>query len=75
MKVKELIKKLKSCNQNDNVIFYHLKNYDLQQANVESIINVKDCNQVEITTTIDRDVVWIKKNILTPGKHPLELVK
>jgi hypothetical protein len=57
MKVKELIKKLKSCNQNDNVIFYHLKNYDLQQANVESIINVKDCNQVEITTTIDRDVV------------------
>ena len=57
MKVKELIKKLKSCNQNDNVIFYNLKNYDLQQANVESIINVKDCNQVEITTTIDRDVV------------------
>jgi hypothetical protein len=39
------------------LFLYHLKNYDLQQANVESIINVKDCNQVEITTTIDRDVV------------------
>tara|TARA_R110002020_G_scaffold366390_1_gene578460 strand:- start:196 stop:366 length:171 start_codon:yes stop_codon:yes gene_type:complete len=53
MKVKELIKKLKLYNQNDNIIFYHLKNNDLQQANVESILNVRDCNQVEITTTLD----------------------
>ena len=53
MKVKELIKKLKSFNQNDNVIFYHLKNNDLEQASVESIINARDCNQVEITTTLE----------------------
>ena len=56
MKVKELIKKLKSFDQNDNVIFYHLKNNDLQQANVESIINVRDCNQIEITTTLNDEV-------------------
>jgi hypothetical protein len=56
MKVKDLINKLKSYNQNDNIIFYHLKNNDLQQANVESIINVRDCNQIEITTTLEEEV-------------------
>jgi hypothetical protein len=56
MKVKDLINKLKSYNQNDNIIFYHLKNNDLQQANVESIINAKDCNQIEITTTLEEEV-------------------
>jgi hypothetical protein len=56
MKVKDLINKLKSYNQNDNIIFYHLKNNDLEQANVESIINVRDCNQIEITTTLEEEV-------------------
>ena len=56
MKVKDLINKLKSYNQNDNIIFYHLKNNDLQQANVESILNVRDCNQIEITTTLEEEV-------------------
>jgi hypothetical protein len=42
MKVKDLINKLKSYNQNDNIIFYHLKNNDLEQANVESIVNARD---------------------------------
>jgi hypothetical protein len=56
MKVKDLINKLKSYNQNDNIIFYHLKNNDLEQANVESILNAKDCNQIEITTTLEEEV-------------------
>jgi hypothetical protein len=56
MKVKDLINKLKSYNQNDNIIFYHLKNNDLEQANVESILNVRDCNQIEITTTLEEEV-------------------
>jgi hypothetical protein len=56
MKVKDLINKLKSYNQNDNIIFYHLKNNDLEQANVESIINAKDCNRIEITTTLEEEV-------------------
>ena len=55
MKVKDLINKLKSYNQNDNIIFYHLKNNDLEQANVESIIDAKDCNQIEITTTLEEE--------------------
>ena len=56
MKVKDLINKLKSYNQNDNIIFYHLKNNDLEQANVESILNARDCNQIEITTTLEEEV-------------------
>ena len=56
MKVKDLINKLKSYNQNDNIIFYHLKNNDLEQANVESILNVRDCNQIEIRTTLEEEV-------------------
>lgn len=55
MKVKKLIKILNSYDENDNVVFYHLKNNDLEQANVESIINAKDCNQVEITTTLENE--------------------
>ena len=56
MKVKDLIKQLKSCDQNFDVVFYHKKENDLEQASVESILNIDDINTVEITTEITEEV-------------------
>ena len=49
MKVKELIKILKNHEENNDVVFFHLENYDLKQINLESILDAD--NQTEITTT------------------------
>ena len=47
MKVKDLIKALKKCNQNSKVIFYYLKNNDLTSCSYETLLNVD--NRVELT--------------------------
>ena len=38
MKVINLIKTLKKFDDNDEVIFYHLKNHNLESCNLESVI-------------------------------------
>ena len=47
MKVKELIKKLKSCRQNKELRFYFLKDNNLNGCVYETIIEVDE--QVELT--------------------------
>ena len=47
MKVKELIKKLKSCDQNKDLRFYYLKDNNLNGSQYETIIEVDE--QVELT--------------------------
>jgi len=49
MKVKELIKILKDHDENNDVIFFHLKNHNLRQMNLESILDAD--NETEITIT------------------------
>jgi len=49
MKVKELIKTLKGHDENNDVVFFHLKNHDLKQINLETILDAD--NQTEITIT------------------------
>ena len=49
MKVKDLIKTLKKFDDNDEVIFYHLDNYDLRECQLESILTTHDGLGVEIT--------------------------
>ena len=51
MQVKDLIKILKKHNPNNEVVFYNLKNHDLSQYNLESIIDCELSKQTEITTT------------------------
>ena len=46
MIVKELIKRLKRCDSNKNVIFYFLKNYDLSNCEYETLL---ECDNVELT--------------------------
>jgi hypothetical protein len=47
MKVKDIIKALKKCNQNNNIIFYYLKNNDLINCGYETLLSVD--NRVELT--------------------------
>ena len=47
MFVKELIKRLKEFDQDENIRFYFLKNFDLKGCELESIISAD--NQVVIT--------------------------
>ncbi len=53
MTIKELQNKLKEFNPNDNIIFYHLKDYNLTQCSLETIqggFNQEDLgNWVELT--------------------------
>ena len=49
MKVKDLIKTLKKFDDNDEVIFYHLNEFDLQSCELESILKTDDDLGVEIT--------------------------
>ena len=49
MKVKDLIKTLKKFDDNDEVIFYHLDNYDLKECQLESILTTDEDLGVEIT--------------------------
>ena len=53
MKVKELIKKLKSCDQNKNLRFYYLKDHTLNGCQYETIIEVDE--QVELTIQDDTE--------------------
>jgi len=48
MKVKELINILKKVKQNKEIVFYHLKNNDLQSCEYESFLDVDD-DFVELT--------------------------
>ncbi len=48
MKVKELINILKKVEQNKEIVFYHLKNNDLQSCEYESFLDV-DKDFVELT--------------------------
>jgi len=47
MKVKDLIKKLKSCNQNKELRFYFLKDNNLNGCKFETVIEIDE--QVELT--------------------------
>ena len=53
MKVKELIKKLKSCDQNKDLRFYYLKDDILNGCQYETIIEVDE--QVELTIQDDTE--------------------
>jgi len=53
MKVKELIKKLKSCDQNKDLRFYYLKDNNLNGCQYETIIEVDE--QVELTIQDDTE--------------------
>ena len=53
MKVKELIKKLKSCDQNKDLRFYYLKNNTLNGCQYETIIEIDE--QVELTIQDDTE--------------------
>ena len=48
MKIKDLIKALKKCNQNSKMIFYYLKDNDLINCNYEYLLNVGN-SRVELT--------------------------
>jgi hypothetical protein len=47
MKVKDIIKALKKCNQESELVFYHLKNDDLINCKYETLLEVD--NRVELT--------------------------
>ena len=48
MKIKDLIKALKKCNQDSELVFYYLKNDDLINCTYETLLEVED-NRVELT--------------------------
>lgn len=48
MKVKDIVKALKKCNQESELVFYHLKNDDLINCKYETLLEVDD-NRVELT--------------------------
>jgi hypothetical protein len=48
MKVKDIVKALKKCNQESELVFYHLKNDDLINCEYETLLEV-DNNRVELT--------------------------
>jgi len=53
MKVKDLIKKLKSCDQNKDLRFYYLKDHTLNGCQYETIIELNE--QVELTIQDDTE--------------------
>ena len=46
MIVKELIKRLNRCDPNKKIVFYFLKNYDLDNCEYETLL---ECDNVELT--------------------------
>ena len=48
MKVKDIVRALKKCNQEIKLFFYHLKNDDLINCEYETLLEV-DNNRVELT--------------------------
>tara|TARA_R100000306_G_C4361537_1_gene135513 strand:- start:228 stop:395 length:168 start_codon:yes stop_codon:yes gene_type:complete len=53
MKVKELIERLKDCKQDSLVQFYFLKNYNLNNCKLETILQAD--GQTEITIEENED--------------------
>ena len=53
MKVKELIERLKECEQNSLIQFYFLKDYDLSNCKLETILQAD--GQTEITIEENED--------------------
>ena len=51
MQVRDLIKTLQKHNPNNRVVFYNLKNHELTEYDLESILDCKEVYQTEITTT------------------------
>ena len=47
MQVKELIRRLKLCNQESDMVFYYLKNHELITCHYETLLEVD--NRVELT--------------------------
>jgi len=47
MKVKELVRRLKLCNQELDMVFYHLKDHELKGCDYETLLEVD--NHVELT--------------------------
>ena len=71
MKVKDLIEILKDHNENNDVVFYYLENYNLQSLNLESVLEEELSNQTEITVTFEEAQSWkinIKLKELIGGK-------
>ena len=54
MQVKDLIKSLQKHNPNNRVVFYNLKNHELTEYDLESILDCKEVYQTEITTTKEK---------------------
>ena len=54
MKVKDLIKRLKNMDENSSIIFYNLKDYDLEEYYLESLFEVD--GRCEITTQSLNDI-------------------
>ena len=52
MKVKELIKALQQCDQNDEMVFYHLKDYNLTSCELETIIP----SELGVELTIEEEI-------------------
>ena len=53
MKVKELIKKLKSFDQNRNMIFYYLKDANLNNCELETLFEFDGDNRLELTIKLE----------------------
>ena len=51
MIIKELIRRLKLCNQNKPIRFYFLKNADLNGCEYETLLEMNE--QVELTIKLD----------------------
>jgi len=49
MLVKDLINQLKKYDENNDIVFYYLKDHNLEQINLETILDAD--NQIEITVT------------------------
>ena len=47
MQVKELVRRLKLCNQELDMVFYHLKDHELKGCDYETLLEVD--NHVELT--------------------------
>ena len=51
MKIKELVRRLKLCDQNKPIRFYFLKNADLNGCEYETLLEMNE--QVELTIKLD----------------------
>ncbi len=63
MKVKELIERLKECEQDSLIQFYFLKDYDLSNCKLETILQAD--GQTEITVVIGNTTWKLMKGNMT----------